>query len=161
MKLSVGLIALGAAIGLTSTLIQGCTTTSKTVVTNGQTNVVQTTTLDADRTAALVREILPVGVSVAVKQDPNSVAYFEAAEVVINAALDSGNYDAATLSDSLGKISVKELRTPEAEASIQAALGIYRAFFAKAVTDKVDQAAWVAPVLRAISDGIKAGLPTK
>lgn len=136
------------AIPLTNT---GCTTTTQadgTVVTK----------LDPTRTSDAIRAILPAGVVAAVNADHNSAAYLQASALAINAAVENGAYDPDKLKATLDTISVKELRTPEARVCIEAALGIYRAYWADSVSAKLDQTVWVKPVMKAIADGIEAGL---
>lgn len=154
-KTSLALIAIGSAIGLGSSLIQGCKTT--TTVTNGQTNTV--TTLDPQRTADAIRVIIAAGVPFAVEQDTNSIAYLRAAAVVFKAAANKGEVDPAQLNAALAALSVKELRGPEARALVNAVVGIYKVSFGDAVSAQLDKTQWATPILDAVADGLFAALP--
>jgi hypothetical protein len=76
---------------------------------------------------------------------------------VLNAAATSGSYDIATITNSLSKISIRELRTQNAVIAEEAALAIYKAFFAQVVSKQLDREVWVKPVLLALAEAMKAG----
>lgn len=115
--------------------------------------------LDPQMTSDAIRVAVAAVVPFAIEKDTNSIAYFRAAAIVLNAASDSGNYDTAQLKASLDHISVRELRSAEARAGINAAFAIYKAYAGKAVDAKLAQDEWVKPVLQALADGINAALP--
>jgi hypothetical protein len=145
--------------GLAAGLSTGCKTTATTTVSGGVTNTVQTTSLDPERTAGVIQALVPAGVALAAEKDTNSIAYFRASSILLHALVDNGATDPAQVKATLDTISVKELRTPEAAAVTQAALGIYQAYFADVVARKLDNNQWLVPVLTAIAEGIDAGLP--
>jgi len=146
------------SVGALGLLTPGCTTTSKQVVTNGVTNTVQVTQLDAQKTADAIAVVLPAGVAFAVARDANTAAYFHAAAIVFAAAVENGQYDPKAIETTLSTISIKELRTPEAKAAIEAGLAIYRSYFGEIISQKLEQATWVKPVLLALAEGIEGGL---
>lgn len=134
----------------------GCKTVSAS---DGGTNSAPVVRIDPEMTSDAIRIAVAAAVPFAIEKDTNSIPYLRAAAIVLNAAADAGNYDPAQLQASLDHISVKELRSAEARAGINAAFAIYRAYAGKAVDAKLSQDVWVKPVLKALADGISAGLP--
>lgn len=146
-----------AVIPIAST---GCkTVTTQVVDANGVTNQVSKSELDPIRTSEAIRTIVSTAVPFAIEKDAHAIAYFRGATIVLRAAAEGGRYDPDALQATLNTISVKEVRSPEAKACINAALGIYRAYFGEAVNAKLDQNEWVKPVLLALANGINDGLP--
>lgn len=154
-KFPIVLIAIGSAIGLLTACTQGCKTTA--TVTNGVTNTV--TTLDASKMSASVEILVAASVPFAIEKDTNCIPYLRAAAVVFKAAAESGKYDSAQVESALDSISVNELRTPEAQAGVKAALAVYQVYLGEIVSAKLDATTWAKPLLEAIANGILAALP--
>lgn len=153
-----------ATMGYFST---GCKTTTSQVVTAGTnasgaftiTNEVATSTIDPQATSDAILVVVAAAVPFAVEKDAHCVPYLRAASIILRSAANAGAYDPVALQTSLKNISIKELRTPEAEAGINAAFAIYKAYVGRAADARLDKNAWVKPVLNALADGIEAGLP--
>lgn len=113
--------------------------------------------VDPQAIATLATVALPPAVQFAVGADKNAAPYFRAVQVAIDAVLAGGAFDPATVSATIDKMTVNELKTPEAKAAVEAALGIYRSFAGQAVTAKLDSSGYVI-VLRAARQAIEDGL---
>ncbi len=134
--------------------ITGC----KTVITNNTDGTsITNKVVDIKTITNTLDIVVPLGIQVAVGQDVNAIPYFQAATVVIDTLVNNGNYNPEILEQLLNNISVKELRTPEAKAAIQAGLSIYKSFAADAVTANLDKGQY-GKVLVAFSNSIKTGL---
>lgn len=150
-----GLLSIFAA-GIGVIFLSGCTTTTTTTPA-GQT--VTTTMLDTNAVISAIQNVVPAAVKAAVNKDPNCGPYLKQVAVLFRAAAMRGDFDPKMIQDSLSQISIKELRTDEAALAEQAALGLYQAFAAQVVSQKLDQVVWLRPVLDALSRAIVAGLP--
>jgi hypothetical protein len=159
----VGLIGLITACACIA-LLTACTTTRVVTpvtdpydpnVTKLITNSVST--LDTNLTIGIIEATVPPTVRLVCEKDNNARAYFLQASLVLNAAATSGSYDIATITNSLSKISIRELRTQNAVIAEEAALAIYKAFFAQVVSKQLDREVWVKPVLLALAEAIKSG----
>lgn len=156
-----------AGIGVaTPFCFMGCTTTKVVTpvtdpydpnVTKLITNSVST--LDTNAVDSLIKATVPVAVRLACEKDSNAGPYFQQASLVLRAAAASGNYDVATITNSLSRISIRELRTQNAIMAEEVALSLYSAFFSQAVTRQLDKTVWVRPVLITLADAIKSGVP--
>lgn len=141
-----GLLAVGLLVGVT-----GCATTG----------VVRDPAAEAQsaaRTAALVQSTAQLGVYFAVREDEHARGYLQAAHLALGVLIDGGTYDPAELDTVLEGISVRELRSPEAQVSLAAALEIYRSYWGEEVTRRVDRVARLRPVLVGLRNGIALGL---
>lgn len=156
LNLGVAVVILCSIMGLVSAMFTGCKTTT-TIGSDGSTNVVSS--LDPVKVSEGIKVLIAAGVPFAIQQDANSVPYLRAAAVVFKAAANSGDYDPAQLDAALKKISVKELRDPQARALVIAVLGVYKVTLADAVNAKLNQSDWAIPVLNAIADGLDSALP--
>jgi hypothetical protein len=101
-----------------------------------------------------INGVVPIAVQVAISKDSNSIAYFGAAAVILDALVTSGEYNPTNVTSSLSSL---KINTPEAQLAVQAGLSIYKAFAADAVTAKLQSSEFLA-VLQAFSDAIKQGL---
>lgn len=158
------LLFLTALLAIAATLtFSGCTSVPKTTTTvvNGQTQTNTTLVAQADPTkvAEAVKALVLTGSVLAVEKDPNARAYLQAAAIAIGAVANQGQYDPGTVKTTLNSISVNELHSQEAQVVIQAALGLYSSYFSDVVSQKLDQTTWLGPILKAIAEGINAGLP--
>jgi hypothetical protein len=153
------LLALCLVMSFTSGCVSTKTVTSVTD-TNGfttfTTNV--TRTLDTNEAISLIEAAVPPAVEMVCQKDKNASAYFQQAQLVIRAAAANGQYDVATITNSLSKISIRELRSQNAVMAEEAALSLYQAFAAQAVTQQLDKVVWLRPVLLAVADAIKSGV---
>lgn len=141
-------------------LVIGCKTTSN-VTTDGTGGVVTNSTVSVDYqniANSILKPGAQLGTYFAIRKDPNAKPYFQAVSVALSLFLVGNDYDPATLTSILNNISVKELRTPEAQVAIEAALGIYRTAFGDIVAQKLALNANVSVLLKAFKDGIDAGL---
>jgi hypothetical protein len=137
----------------------GCTT--KTTVTQGADGTYKTNTLSSLNLPALTNAIalaVPPAVNLAVSQEPQARAYLADAAVVINLVLASGSYDPNSLNAALNTLGVKEVRTPQAQAAIDAAVALYKGMYGQVVEAQLDKVTWLPPILKAIADGITEGL---
>lgn len=149
MKRTIGLVTVMAAL----VALTGC----RTVTTQTPTGTVTSTRVDPQAVATIVSVAVPPAVQIAVGQDTNCIPYLRAAQVAISAAVSGGVYDPVTLDVTLNAISIKELRTTEAQAAVQAGLAVYQAFFGQAVKEKIASSGY-GVVLQAVADGIGEGL---
>lgn len=117
--------------------------------------------IDTNEVATAVRVTTSLGVTAAVAADTNSVAYFQAAKVVLAVAINAGEYNPTNLAASLNTISIKELRDSAlAKAAVGGGLQIYQAFFGQLVTGQIDNASpYLAPALGALLAGIESVVP--
>lgn len=129
----------------------GCKTT---VVNNPDGTVVTNKVINAQMTAKIIRSVVPVGVQIAVIKETNSIPYFQAAVVAIDALAYSGVYDPIKLQEALTSLKID---SQDALLAIQAGLSIYKSFAAEAVTAKLNDTEYLV-VLIALSDSIKQGL---
>lgn len=114
--------------------------------------------LDTNAVITAIQDAVPPAVRFACKKDTNAVAYLQQAAVVIRAAAMRGDFDPALIEQSLSTISIRELRTDEAQLAEETALALYKSFAAKVVGQKLDQVVWLQPVLDALSQAILEGL---
>lgn len=165
MKNKPSFAVVAGAIALALSLIfQGCTTVGTGVVdSNGKTIppgtvIIAGNTINPETVGRDLAVVAKIGVREALRQDPNSRAYFEASVVVLSTSLDGGVYDPVTLQHSLQTISIKELRDPKITDAVTAALELYAAHVAPMLDKKLDANIYVKPLLRGLRDGIAAGL---
>lgn len=154
----IGSITMLAFVGLFNT---GCVTSTRQVVTNGQTNQVKSVSLDPLAGDA-ISGILTIGIPYAVKADTNCVPYLRLVSNTFTLAAASGQYDPAAIQAALSHISVKELRSPTVTNLVNTSFNIYKDVFAKATDSKLDELTYgpfAKGLLQAIGDGINAGLP--
>ena len=128
------------------TMLTGCKTTS-----GG-------TTVDPVATGAMVQALATAGASFAVTKDKNAEGYLKAAAIICRTAANSGQYDPVEIQKVIDKMTVNELQTPEIKACLVAVFGVYKSYWGAAVSQKLDQAQWVKPVLLGIADGIDVGV---
>jgi len=139
-----------------------CGCTKSTLTTTGPGGVPVTTvsyTLDTNVVAGAAA-VLKVGVReaarFAITKDANALAYIQAADVALSAALDSGVYSAATLTSSLNSISVKEIRdSPAIKSLIADVLDLATGAEGDAISKQIDRSTWLRPALTAIRDGLR------
>jgi hypothetical protein len=141
-----GLLAAGLLIGAT-----GCATT-------GPAQDPAAAAQGGARTAALVQSTAQLGVYFAVREDKNARSYLQAAHLALGVLIDGGAYDPVELDTVLEEISMRELRSPEAQVSLAAALELYRSYWGEEVTRRVDRAVRLRPVLVGLRNGIALGL---
>ncbi len=99
------------------------------------------------------------GTKQAVQADPNARPYFQSGIAVIEATINSGNYDPNVLSNALANISIKEVRKPVVSDAVQAGLQIYANHFGNTVQAKMTNASpYLLPALTGLDNGIRAGL---
>ena len=142
----------------------GCTTTTQVVTgTNGVlvTNVVKTLDTNAVRTTCAL--VVAVGTPLmpqAVQACPECKVWFGVAAGVINWLLAGGGpLDPDTVA---GALAAARVRLPQAEvtevrAVTEALAGVYHAYAAKVIAQKLDQTQFLRPVLQAIADLLQAG----
>lgn len=99
-----------------------------------------------------------IGAREGCKQDKNVEPYLQATVAVLSAALDNGQYDAASLKDALSHISIKEAQTASVAEYVSDALDIYQNKAASQVSGEIDKVKWLRPALTGLRDGIKDGL---
>jgi hypothetical protein len=147
-------LALLAILTLCGLLMTGCAT-------NGTNGTIGTNAVQLDPgLAGIISSAVQVGTRYAVERDQNAAAYLQSALSLIRLSLDMGDYDAAKLGAALQTISVKELRSPAVRDTILFALRLYEFEWQKAVAARmgIDRVAYLRSILRAICDGIAAGL---
>lgn len=143
------------ALLLTLSLVAftGC----KTSTTQGPNGPVTTNTLDTNAVITAIDTVVPGAVRYACSKDTNARPYFIQAAVVIRAAASNGQFDSASISNSLSKISIRELRSQQAIDAENAAFGIYQLFLGQVVTEQLAKTTWLPPVLNAIAEALLAG----
>ena len=103
------------------------------------------------------------GATAAIKYDPNSKAYLQAAAAVFNATLDSGSYDPKLMEAALSKLSVNGASDPNVVAGVNLSLATYSAIFSATIQQKIGNAnIYLIPALTGLRDGIiqVVGIPT-
>jgi hypothetical protein len=164
MKMKMRMMGLMGIMAASALAFSGCVTQQKVTseqdpydpnVTRLITNSV--TTLDTNMTLAAINVAVPGTVRLVCAKDENARAYFLQAALVLNAAASGGQYDVATITNSLAKISIRELRSQNAVIAEEAALAIYKAFFAEVVSKQLDREVWLKPVLLALAEAVKSG----
>lgn len=113
---------------------------------------------NVERTSALVRTSAQLGVYYAMRQEPKTRAYFEAAHLALDVLLKEGQYDPAQLHQALGQISIEELRSEDVRIAIEAAVNLYSACWSEQVQASLEREIYIRPVLAALRDGISFGL---
>lgn len=99
------------------------------------------------------------GTAAALHYDQNSRAYLQAVEVILDAAVQNGQYDPALLAQSLSSISIKEARDPNVNAGINGAFALYATLYGSIVSTKINDASpYLAPILTGFAKGIANGL---
>lgn len=120
-------------------------------------------TVDTNAVYDTIEAVTSMGAGLAEASDTNSIAYFRAVDVVLQAALDNGQYDPTNLTASLNAISINEVKdSTTVKAAVTAGLTLYKGFFGKLVTAGLSGPAaspYLAPALAALRDGIGAVLP--
>jgi hypothetical protein len=153
--LSVALVACTAAWS-------GCT--KSTVTTQGPTGApVSTTTYTVDQNAL---DLVAAGLKVSVKttaviimqKNASTVQYFQAADVALSAALDSGSYDTKTLEGALNVVHIPGNNDTLIKSAIGDILDVYAATEGTAVSKGIDKVAWLASGLTAVQQGIHSAL---
>ncbi len=152
-SLRLSLVAIGLGLVLATGGVTGCKS-----VTNPTTGVV-TQELDPQRTSAAIRAVIGAGVPFAIEQDPNCVPYLRLVQSTLVLAVDANAISPDQVALQLQSSSAKELRSPEAVAAVNAALGIYRAYYGDVLAAQLDQTIWLKPVLKAIIGGLGDALP--
>lgn len=126
-------------------LITGCATTAPTQQT-------------VQKASAAIVVVAKRGARYELSRDPNSRAYFEAAEVALTVALADGDYNPNHLEDALRNISINEIKKPEIAEAIGAALDLYRIEYGDSIGQKIDQVSYLRPILTSFRDGISLAL---
>jgi hypothetical protein len=112
--------------------------------------------LDVQRVANISGAAAELGAIAYLQKHPEGRIYFEA---VVNglAALDaSGNYDPAAFARALQALPVKELKGPEGTLLVGAAIIAWDQLAAESA--RLDNSAWVKPVLLKVKDGLAKAL---
>ena len=139
-------------------LFIACGCVQRQVVTTSSSGASVTNTvsvLDTNKVCKAIRDIVPPAVRVAVRRDSNCKPYLQQVAIVFATVANSGQYDYATLTNSLANISLRTLRTPEAADVEDMILSTYKAFLGDLVDAVLeDKAAWAKPVMDSISDAI-------
>ena len=145
------LLATALIITVTAAIFTGCTTTP----TGG-------TTLDplkAAKIAPLIRTAAASAVVYAYAKNTNSVAYADAISVAINSFIVTGDLEPAVLQAKLSALTIKELKTPEAQLIIIPLLSAYKAYGADYVNNGlVNQEGWkiiASALVAGIQDGVQ------
>lgn len=140
----------------------GCTT-NKTVTSNADGNPATTkgTTLDPERTAEVIRAIIPAAVRLAIAREPDSRVWIHDAQLAVCAISDSKKVSPKDLKRAVKQSGVQQLQTPEAQAAIEAVYGIYTAYYGDVINQNLSaraQTAALVPVLKAICESLSEGL---
>lgn len=114
--------------------------------------------VDPARVAADVRLVAREGTRYAVRKEPQSLPYFQAALVILQSNIDAGNFDADALKAAILGIKVKEIQAPDVADAIAAGFELYKNHISDVVAKKLDATVYLKPVLVGIRDGIAAGL---
>lgn len=151
---------------LAAILPVACVST-KTTTTNpdGTTTTITKYTADTNAVKAITG-VLKIGVKqscrLAMQKDANAVAYLQAADVVLSAALDNGTYSASTLREALNTVSVREVRdNPTVKDMVADVLELVSAAEGDALSRQIDKVVWLRPSLTAVRDGIHSALATR
>lgn len=92
------------------------------------------------------------------KSQPDARVYFESAVLVLNLAVNRGDYSPTSLSNILSRITVNNSSSEIVYISVSAALTLYKIVWADAVNRNLDKNLYVRPVLVALSNGVALGL---
>ncbi len=135
-------------------LLAGCATRT---VPAGDGTIVTIRQFDPDRTATVLRTMLPPAVRIAVAKEPQVAPWILDAKVAVCALVDSGKVTPADLKAAVGSTGIKEIDTPESQALIESAFAIYSAAYSDAISKHLDATNMI-PVLKGICDGLNDGL---
>lgn len=109
-----------------------------------------------ERDARLVRISATWSVYAAVQQEPKSRPWFDAADVVLGAALNDGDFDPQKLRAALLAIPVKELKSDFAFLAIAAGFDLYNELWAEKWAAREERNTRI--FLEAFREGIQLGL---
>jgi hypothetical protein len=141
MKKTTLLLAVALCVGLFS----GCATNPTT----GQ------RTFDADRTATILRTILPPAVKIAIAKEPQAAPWILDAKVAVCALIDTDKVAPADLKSAIASTGIKEIQTPEIQAVIESAFAVYSAAYSDAVSKHLE------PEMKTVLEGFCDGLNGK
>jgi hypothetical protein len=144
MKFNQWTLVLAAALVFTL----GCKTTSNPtgVV------VVGTVSIDPYQTGKAVQIAAKLGGMAAIKQNPETKQYFQAASIAIGAVIAKGNTTPEAVGAALQGITSDVLVTT----AIADALSLYADYYGKLVTSKLDSASpYTVPVLSGLAAGLQ------
>lgn len=146
----------------------GCTTattatvsssTNSTGTVTSTTNVVTSNVLNLNATTNFIALIVPPAVRLAVAKEPKAVPYLKDFVTAI-ALMSNTNLSPAALSNVLASTGIAALNTPEVTAAVDVVVGLYTQYYGNVVAQKLDQVAYLVPILQSIATAITAGLPT-
>lgn len=137
--------------------------TGQPVYTTNLVTTVAGITIDAPHTASAIRNAAPPLIRLAIADYPETKAYFVAVDVVIQAAISGGTYDAKVLAAEVDAVGAQfNFTDPHAKAAavagVESAFGLYKAYAGDVVTAKLNTITWLAPVLPAVHDALVASL---
>lgn len=149
-------------IAIASFGLVGCTTVENhTTNPDGSITTNFVKTIDAQRTATAIRNVVPPAVSLACLESTNARPYISDARVAICALADSGKVTPQDLKGAVDSSGVKSIQTPEIEVAITTVYGIYSAYYGDVINQQLSknaQTAALVPVLQALCDAIGQGL---
>ena len=159
MKKILFLLVLAASLTIGLLTQSGCKTVT-TITTDPNGNQVTNAVVVFDPIAAqnAISGIAELGVYLAVKQDTNTIAYFQLAATTINGLANAGQFDPVKIEQELNALNVNGLSGPYAQLGVRAALIFYKTAFATVLSEKLDQVKNLKPILLALSGGITSGL---
>ena len=144
-KIKIGIIGLALFAGM---FITGCASQT------GSTAI----QINPQSTASVIHAIVPPAVRLAVAKQPESAKWILDAQVVICSLSSSTNVSPASLKAAVASTGIKEIQTPEIEATIESIYGLYSAYYADVVAQKLNANQWCGPVLQAICESLTQGL---
>ncbi len=142
-------------------LTSGCATPSGSPALSSTNGVIYVwgNALTTNTVQSSLQSLAAAGATYAISKDTNAKAYFQAADAVVSALVNSGAYSSASLQSALGSISVNAIKdSSNVQTAISAVLTVYAATEAQAVTAKVDSVAYLSAALRGISLGLNQAL---
>ncbi|HEX3800251.1 MAG TPA: hypothetical protein VH413_16265 [Verrucomicrobiae bacterium] len=160
-QLKFGMIAVASAL-----MLAACktTVTSTPVVTNGVTNLVQTTNTTFAGIAVTpsglynsLKAATADGANIA-KADTNAVQYMVALRAVIGDALGGTNVDMTALQAAVNQLPLSSIHSPVAVEAIQQGFSIFAALLPTIIAQTGSNNRFVMPALQGVYDGLSQAL---
>ena len=91
---------------------------------------------------------------IALRSDPNSLAYLQGVQQVLNATIESGSYNPTTLSNALASLPSGAIHNPQALEAIQSGFVMFEIIAPLLQNGVNGQNPFIVPALQGIADGI-------
>jgi hypothetical protein len=106
-------------------------------------------------TTSAIQVVVPIGVQYAASKDANCIPYLRMTVQVLNAASANGQYSPAQLIAAMEASSANSFKTPLAQASVMAGIGLYQGLLQAQVINSTQ----AVEIINALAAAIQSGLP--